>query len=99
MIVSARVRRPAATQPKRPNLGKIVAKLNLSRDLFRARRIDPDRITVKEAIEIRSFIECELSPEWLHEDGEITADQARAKERVLRDALTELTEITHRPWN
>ena len=48
------------------------------------------RISINDTDKIRDYIEGELSPEWLHEDGEIKPSVARQKGKKLNALLAEL---------
>jgi len=47
-------------------------------------------MTSAEMETIRQKLECDLSPENLHCDGEISANQVRIKARMLNGAMSEL---------
>ena len=49
--------------------------------------------SAKDRQEIASDIDCELSPENLHCDGEISASQARAKYRRLTQVADQLLKL------
>ena len=67
-------------------LTEYVDMMNLWSKHFTGEVIDVDNMTDENAQTIFNKLECDLSPENLHCDGEISRTQARAKERKLMAA-------------
>ena len=76
-----------------PELKKVVDRINLTRVLTVAGPITHQNINQDKAEYVFRHIDLELHPEWLHCDGEITADEAAKKEAMLRTAADQLCEL------
>lgn len=67
-------------------LNAYIDNLNLRRRLFQ----DPDISLPEDADTVRRALECDLSPENLHRDGEASASDVTSRRRFFTDALSEL---------
>ena len=71
--------------------------MNFMGTIFGDAAIDADKLTDADAQKIFQKIDCGLSPENLHCDGEISAAQARAKYRAYMSAVKGLRTMGFTP--
>ncbi|ELP6119473.1 hypothetical protein QTV43_000618 [Vibrio vulnificus] len=77
------------------SLISLIQEQNLWADLFNKDVYpeDPSKLTSEQRKELAELIECKLSPENLHCDGEISASAASKKAAALRKAQNELKSL------
>ena len=71
--------------------------MNFMSTIFKDTPIDADNLTEADAQKIFQKIDCGLSPENLHCDGEISAAQARAKYKAYMSAVKGLRTMGFEP--
>ena len=71
--------------------------MNFMSTMFKKPLIDPDTITDADAQRIFQDIDCGLSPENLHCDGEISRSAAQAKYRNYMSAAKALCDLGFEP--
>ena len=69
------------------SLSSVIREVNAFR---RGPKIDPRYVTVRDSIELFEHIDCQLSPEWLHQDGERPYYRAMKREQQLKSAAQAL---------
>ena len=72
-------------------LNKYVATLNWKNQLFKSPTISLDDAAGRLAV--RESLECDLSPENLHGDGEFSATKVRANAKLFNTALAQLNKL------
>ena len=72
------------------SLKQIVEEHNVFAKLFREEPMDYRNLTQTQATKLYYRIDCDLSPEHLHCDGEISAAQAMKRKLVLDKAVRDL---------
>ncbi|MGR5555693.1 hypothetical protein ACQKQC_05265 [Vibrio fortis] len=79
------------------SLISLIQDQNLWADLFNKEVYpeDPSKLTSEQRKELAEVIECKLSPENLHCDGEISPSSARKKGTALRAAQKELESLNN----
>lgn len=68
------------------SLSTVIKEANVYRKLCRQMPIDPRHIGIKDAVDLFRYIDQELSPEWLYQDGERSPKQAQREAAKLRRA-------------
>ena len=69
------------------SLTSVIREVNAFR---RGPKIDPRYVTVRDSIELFEHIDCQLSPEWLHQDGERPYYRSMKREQQLKSAAQAL---------
>lgn len=75
------------------NLKLYVAQKNRMAKFFGRSEYDINNLTRMDLRELKESVECELSPENLHCDGEISRAQAAKKKKFFDLVLSEINEI------
>ena len=81
------------------NLKKDVESINLMSKLFGVAEIDVHNIDAEEAQRLFEKIDCDLSPENLCCDGELSRAHWRRNNKLLRGAAAELKKLGFAPRN
>ena len=69
------------------SLSAIIREVNAFR---RGPKIDPRYVTIRDSVELFEHIDFQLSPEWLHQDGERPYYRAMKREQQLKSAAQTL---------
>ena len=75
------------------SLSAIIREVNAFR---RGPKIDPRYVTIRDSIELFEHIDCQLSPEWLNQDGERPYYRAMKREQQLKSAAQALVNRGYR---
>lgn len=77
------------------NLAQYIANKNIWRNLTGQTYYDVNNLNAAEVAELAHSLNCELSPENLHCDGEISAAEAKVKYNFLLKVIAELRTVGH----
>ena len=69
------------------SLTSVIREVNAFR---RGPKIDPRYVTVRDSIELFEHIDCQLSPEWLHQYGALPYYRSMKREQQLKSAAQAL---------
>jgi len=67
-------------------LSKVIKEINS----YSPRKIDSRNLTMGDALQIFTFADHQLEPEWLYQDGEASYDEVVSRARLLKRAAKEL---------
>lgn len=87
---------------KYPNLSHYLENKNKFALLFNKKKdypSNPEELSNENVMSLKSCIECELSPENLHCDGEISHKMAKKKATYLNNVANELAKATGISFN
>ena len=68
------------------SLSTVIKEANIYRKFCRQMPIDPRHVSIKDAVDLFRYIDQELSPEWLYQDGERSPKEAQREAAKLRRA-------------
>jgi hypothetical protein len=68
------------------SLSTVIKEANIYRKFCRQMPIDPRHVSIKDSIDLFRYIDRELSPEHLHQDGERSPKEAQREAAKLRKA-------------
>jgi hypothetical protein len=73
------------------SLKKVIREMNEMEKLFTGRpRYTLRYLNMGDAWKIFNYIDVELSPEWLNQDGELSPKKAEKRESMLKQAIEDL---------
>jgi malate synthase len=72
------------------SLKQFIESENRLRAYFKEAPLDADKLTQEDATRLFQRLDSNMSPEHLHADGERPAAQARALDKMYRQAFTDL---------
>jgi hypothetical protein len=73
------------------SLKKVIREMNEMEKIFTGRsRYSLRYLTMGDAWKIFNYIDEELSPEWLYQDGELSRKKAEKRESILNQAIMDL---------